>query len=87
MGVDIEESGKDYSEAIKLVKKQLKDNGKLPTPKIAEKTKEEADHTWKTWRYHMIPGILDYLHKEGEVEKDKVHEGGEPTHYWRLSEA
>lgn len=58
-----------------------------PTPEIfSQVTKREA---WNDdyLRYNLLPDALKHLKETGEIEiAKKRHEGGRPTHYWRLSE-
>jgi len=91
MSLEVEKSRKDYTAEINRIKQEIPREEGISTPKLAENshTKEEKEddedgYNWKTWRYHIVPGILKHLEKKGEVEKEKRFEGGEATHYWRM---
>jgi len=87
MPTDIEESNKDYTEVIETVKeKGLSTSEWKSTPQVYGDTLSSVKYEKSTWRYQLVPGILDYLHKNGVVERDERHEGGKATHYWRLEQ-
>jgi len=82
MSLEIDKTQKDYTTEINKIKQSIPKEA-IPTPQLA-KTSHIENYTWKTWRYHIVPGILKHLEKKGEVEKEKRFEGGEATHYWRM---
>jgi len=87
MAVDIEESNKDYTDVIETVKDQgLSNTEWKSTPEVYADTLADVKYEKSTWRYQLVPGVLDYLHKNDVVEREERHEGGKATHYWRLEE-
>lgn len=61
------------------------------TPEIFDSNEVQnlkEEHGWakKYLRYRLLPGALNYLRDEDVLMQEERREGGQPTHYWKLSE-
>lgn len=84
MTFNLEEAEPDYREEKNFVKKHLKNSGWKNTPEIAKETHTQK-HSWKYWRYKLLPAILKKLNKTNQVKKEERPEGGAKTHYWSIN--
>jgi hypothetical protein len=79
----------EHKKLLKKIKTILQNSDDpVSTPNLFDKVEGEI-HDWESdyLRYQLLPAALGRLEEKQEIEiGNKKHEGGNPTHYWRLKQ-
>jgi len=77
----------EHKQLLEKIKTLLRNSDEsVSTPDLFDHVEGEI-HDWKSdyLRYQLLPAALGKLEEKQKIEiGKKKHEGGHPTHYWRL---